>query len=769
MLFSRDYIEFDPAKKDKKWASRLISEFRAGAYNPLYPKAKAKENRDIIDSEQSMDKIKKMFADPKKMEDAGFEFIPISIIEKIKNILIGEKWKEEIKAYVDSQDPALVKLKKEDKNLLKNKKLIDNTVNRLKAKIGLPPENIGNDDFNGNYTDFEAMGFEQSEQMDIETFFETFYQLDTEIDLQKIINHVFYVNSVEDDTYDFCNDIFSTKSLAIQTFVNKLTGGITVKRLIPENVFRVKGSEKTNQKTDLAVGFYETVTVPEFLKRAGDDFDFNRDFIHLLQGLNNSPKQYTSITFEDGTKIGEGPNSVTYSTLMTYNVEIGYIEHKSIDCDQYKKFENKLGNTKVYEIDDTIKNKNYQLVSDFRERTYASWFLVVSNIEQYVYNSGLLYHQETEGQEDEIASFSIKYIQFDGKTLAEVAKPWIIIAQEAFTKFRFLLREAKKDGRQWNLESLIEVSKKFFTDDGGPAGLQSTIEMFENSANEIYSMPLDREGQPVPIQGGVNFAKPNELDSKFTSYKSIIEWGLIMIKNDIGINDLREGANPTTNDVYKLEKASLESSSNATMYMNTAFDYIYKNNALSVLSIAMDIIRFKDTLPYKYLLNILGEEGMKRMEALPKISLHRQDIYVSSFASYKDRIKVLQDTEMAFQKGAIDYATKVLIDNTNNHRKAQKLLVIKEQKAIKLKQKEVEQQQKNAMALEKMKTDNQILIINTKGQWEVKKAQVQTEGYVRSAQINAQARSEIQTKKGDDEKAKEIIQHQLEQQDAFNS
>ena len=68
---------------------------------------------------------------------------------------------------MDSQDPSLIRLKQEDKNLLKSKKLIDATTNDLKFKLGLPPTNIKNEDFNGNYDDFASMGFDEMDTMEI--------------------------------------------------------------------------------------------------------------------------------------------------------------------------------------------------------------------------------------------------------------------------------------------------------------------------------------------------------------------------------------------------------------------------------------------------------------------------------------------------------------------------------------------------------------------------------------------------------------------------
>jgi len=770
MLFSTDFIEFDPKKKDKNWMQRVITQFRMTSYKSLYDYNRARKNRSIVNSEQSMENIKKMFKNHDDLEKAGFEFLSIAVMEKIRNILTAEKMKAEIKAYVDAQDPSMSRLKKEDKNLLKNKKMIDSVVNDVQKSIGLPPKNISNEDFNGNYDDFEAMGFDQEEPMDIESFFEYFYQLDTEIDFQKVINHVFNVNAVQDYTHLFLEDAMAIKTLACQQYVSKTTGQITWRRIPAENIWVIKGGNSSNQKEDVAIGYYDTITVSEFIRRAGDDFNFVDQFMFIIQGVNYKGNRISGVQMSEDVILGEKGSEVTYSQLLTFKVEIGYIEFKSIDSDTYKAFQNKLGNTKLYEMrdDDTKGQNEYQKVSDFRERTYYSYFLATNNYDQYVYDGGLLYHQETEGQEDEYSASSIKYIQMQGKSIAEVALPWIEMAQEAFSKFRYLLRDAKKDGRSYNLESLMEVAKQF---SGGvtPASLQQTLSKFEESVNDIYSWPRDPDGSIITVQGGVNFERVNTHDTKFTSYKDIVSWAVEMIKNDIGINDMREGATPTTNDVYKLEQASLQQSSNATYYIDNMFDYIYRNSAISTLSVFQDIIRFKSSLPYKYFLNVIGEDGCKRIEALPKISPHRMDIYVSSYANSSDRIRVMQDTQVAFDKGFLSYQDKVLIDNTNDHRKAQKLLVIKQAKAAKELQKQEELKHNRLLEVENTKTENELKRIDRKGGWELKKAQAMADGYYRASQANADAKANSEATKIQAEKDKINLEYQEEQRAAMGA
>ena len=768
MPFYDYYVEFNPDKKNKSWMDKVITDFRQNAYKPLYSRTKAKENRAIMNSDYDLEKLKKMFKNPKKMEEDGFDFITIKVIEKLKNILTAEKLKAEIKAYVDAQDPSMDLLKKEDVNLLKNKSLIEKSVNSLKRQIGLPPEKIGNDDFNGNYNQFEQLGFDSEKENDVNTFMDIFYQLDLEADLQKIINHTFNVNQIEDYTTNFLEDILATKTIVAQHFVNKLTGQINIRRIAPEDVWVIKGERKTNQKGDIAVGYYESITVQEFLKRVGDNFDFMTEFLFLLNGYNSfNNGNITGIILpgDNNVVLGERHNPVDYNTFMNYKIQLGYIEFKSINAESYKHFVNKVGNDKVYPLLETDKgNKPYNKVEFFKERTYKCSYITTNSTTQYIFNEGLLYHQETEGNEDEISNFSIKYMQLEGKTVAEVASVWIDLIQEAFTKFRYLVRKSKADGVSYNMDSLKAIAKDFLGRNGDPTSLVEAWNLMEDSTNSLHAT-IVKEGQM--LQGEIDKPIKRDFDSKLSSFKMIIDWGADNIMKDLGITELRAGEGTKTNDVYKLQKQSLENSSNATYYMDNMFDYIYKNLGTSIIGVAYDIIKFKTSLPYIYLKNIIGEDGCERISKVSKIAAHRADIFVSSFANIQDRIRVLQDTAIAHQNGTIDYATKVIIDNINDHRKAQLYLVRKEQEAIKRKQEEQAQQQQNAMALQKQKTADEIAIINARGEWSVKSSQIQTQGFIEVARINAQSKENQQTQKAESVKEEYTLKDQLEQQKAF--
>ena len=176
MIFASELTELDPNKKTKEWMEKVVSLIRYQGGESILNAAKVRKGRAIMNSEQSMDNVKKMFNNSDELEKAGFEILKVCVMEQLKNILFGEKLRSEIKAYVDVADPTMERFKKEDRLLLQNKKLIEKNVNSLTKSIGMPPGKINNDDFNGNYTEFQQLGYDSNNPADIQTYFDIFYR-----------------------------------------------------------------------------------------------------------------------------------------------------------------------------------------------------------------------------------------------------------------------------------------------------------------------------------------------------------------------------------------------------------------------------------------------------------------------------------------------------------------------------------------------------------------------------------------------------------------
>lgn len=320
------------------------------------------------------------------------------------------------------------------------------------------------------------------------------------------------------------------------------------------------------------------------------------------------------------------------------------------------------------------------------------------------------------GSEDEYSSFSIKHRKVSGPTAAEVAKPWIEIAQESFTKFRWMVRKAKPKGRSYNYESLVQMAKHMIKTGDDKTKIQALINLFEEGINEIFTIPT-KNGQVVGGGNTGNHELPNGLDPTAITFQGIIDWAVGKIKDDLAISDIRDAYSQKQNDVYKLQEAADQSSRNATSYVGAMIDGIGRDEAKHALLTAQDIIEYRESKAYKYLLDLVGYGPVESLEGLQKVAMHRYATVVNNFSTFQQRQQIKKDTQDAFQQGQITYDVKLLVDSVDDFRKAAYILAFEKQRADKLKQQAEAQAQasqlQQAQALHGMKMEE----INADGNW----------------------------------------------------
>ena len=92
------------------------------------------------------------------------------------------------------------------------------------------------------------------------------------------------------------------------------------------------------------------------------------------------------------------------------------------------------------------------------------------------------------------------------------------------------------------------------------------------------------------------------IDTIAMSFQAITQWGENMVSQKIGMNSMRTGGNPPSRESNATENMIMESSFNTTGYMYRMIEYLKKHTAKTMLLYSQDIIRFKDSIPYKWLL-----------------------------------------------------------------------------------------------------------------------------------------------------------------------
>lgn len=752
MIFNRDHLEFNPNNKNKAWADRLISYYRQH-WAPVIDPTRYNHNMNIVLAKNNMNDVVKMFRDPKKL---GFRFIPIAVIEKLRNILFGERHKAGVSVEVRSVDPSAEKDERRDRNILKTRKDFEALMTYVNRSIGLPSYDLsqekaqGNNPFKGNMEAFDEMGLDPGNPQDVSYFFQTHYKLLYEMDSQEIINCL--INAAEVATYieDLNNDIMAVNTVCGRMLVNQVTGGFDYAYLQPDKTLTIPGS-RNNSKTAVCNGFEDDVTVGKFLQMAGDEFDANIHLTLLVNAVSYRTgrnivqiSEDNAIVYQKGTD--QRGEHLSWDDFSTLKVGVGYIEWKSYDAVAYKIGKDFAGNTRSFKIDlatELQEGSPYMKEVRHKEVTYKAHYLSISSNSQLLFGFGKLYHQAIDGMEDEYSNYSIFWKTRTGPSIAEVAEPWIEYVQELFYKQKWMVRKSKPKGRSYNYESLVKMAKHLIAEGNLQSKVTQVIRMFEEGINEIFTLP---EVNGEKVGGGVNPHQelPNGLDPTVIHFKGLIEWCYQMIAGDLGFNDLRTAESLPPNSGFKLQMNAMESSRNATEYINALLDDHFREMAKRMLLISHDVIRFKTSVPYKYLCDMVGQSVVDRLDDFlrSRKAPHRFGIFVVSLSTYNERQEIKQQAFAANQKGEIPFEVLMLINETLDYRKAAYILSYEKKRAERLKLEEQKMLHDQAMTLSEKQKADQIAVIEAEGKAKERLAHI--EGYYEVLVVEKENEGELE-------------------------
>jgi hypothetical protein len=762
----------DPAKKDKAWANTIITYLRQ-YMQYVVPLTQAEDGMKWLLGDYDMKFAQDMFLDPAK---SGVRFIPMAVLEKIRNVLISEIEDNGIHIELNAIDPTANDQKKRDRELLANKKNIEALLSSLNASIGNPPYSLKNDKnedgdkmFNGDVDSFDSMGLNSSSDEDLEYFFKAHYRLLVEILGEDAINYLMQFNEVHENLALWVDDVMSKKAIACRQYINQINGAPTAKYVAPETVQAIIGRRR-DFKDSPAIGYTQVVTVQEFLQMVGDEFDYEKDLQDLWMATTFTNRQeYTGVYLNSAFCCGtSGQNCCSFTDFMQFKVQIGYTEWKSNDTRTYVGTnKNKHGNPNIARrqsgYNKPQSNYGYKIINNIDEITYKSVYLVMSASSQKLYQFGKLAYQlrgDMGGMEDEYSNFSISVYKEIGKTVTELTKDYIIIIVKAFKKLENSINRAQPPGMLYNFESLVKIAKNFFPDKNRQTTVQDVINMFEQSANKIYTIP-EINGQPVGGGTQVNIPIDNGLSKSVIEFKNTVDWAFQMIYDQLGISPLRQAYSPAPRDVAKLQEQALAYSDKATGYMPRMIMKMLNNVAKRMLCNIQDIIKFKDKnkIPYDFLKRALGDKTVIDLEMLDDIPIHRFGIMIHSFNSFADQEEMKAFLIQAYQNKEISPEQYLLIKGIKNPKRAAWVLAYEKRRNERKLVEQQQMQQQNAMQMqaqaqqaqaqtEQMKGQMTLQNTNMQGEWAYKVKQLEVQGEVQKQQMKQDAKpQEIEVKK----------------------
>jgi hypothetical protein len=801
--------EVDPAKKDAKWMNDVLQLLRRD-WRQLIDKDRMAINKQIMFSQQDMEPIRKMFKDKQFKKETKFE--ALGILNRMVNTMIEEIMKNPPKLELKVNDATALSNVDADMRLLRYKGEHEKFTNAIASKIGMPPQVIGKDKFQSNIDEFTRMGLDANDPNDIDFYQQNnFPKLKATIAGQKIIDIIMKLNRFDEETLrSFLLDIWASLACCVQTYVDAVTGEIKYDRIYPEEAYGIWG-DKTDGTNDIAQGWLKNLTVMEWLGRVGNEFTFEKDWSKLLWALNycNNYK-YTGfirngINYDcfGNDSLMEHPdarfngadksNLLDYSLAYTYKVYVGYMEFDSVDATATYLMDKKTGELMPgrvkydysdvdYFLEQKKENTEYTKESFYNQQMYKSYFLPTSGTSQWIYNWGKVYYQKLEGAFDQFAKGTLMYYRYEGTPPAEIAKPYIDFANLTFYRMKWAVYHAKPQKEQYIMEELVELAKitqKQFAQKSKTAvpALSDIIEKLIQFKHENF---VDIRTYPK-IEGKTIATLPQQdagragLDPLVVALQAIEQWCEMQIAEKVGLNDTRLAAQQNDRTPFKQNQAATQSSYNSTGFMYRMIQHTKQHVGQMTLNYAQDIIKFEDTIPYNYLLKLIGETDMQNLKILKDFATQRYGLTIEDYSAQLERSKLIQLADMALNnadgKGGISLIEYNILIMTEDFKDGFRKLSLYKYKAEKKKNALDAQKQKIQNDHEEKMSQIEQQTEKMKGELAIQEKTITAQAAIQVASISAGSKEKIkdatiqndaakQQHKADD--TKEVLTHKAE-------
>lgn len=780
------YNNLDPAKKTPEWANGVITVMRRD-WRKLINVSRAWADRAIMFSVQELQDVKNSFDD----EDfkKSVKFLPLPILEPMINAIVEEITRNPPKAELRATDPTAVNERKEDIELLKNRKILENDRTELQSRVfgeGFPGYKVPYDKFSGNVEEFDKMGLQSDDDDDVNFYEQNLQRLKAEIAGQSVINSVFKNNRFDKTTTrKLVKDIFAFKAACVQSYVDEITGEIKNKYIDSQSAYGIFG-ETNDGKDDICRGWQDSITIMEWLQMVGSEFVFERDWRYLLWGINYcNIRKFTGfirngVPFDCCGNVGwmnemgmDGvleSNLIDWSQAYTYKVYCGYIEWRSPEASvTFLKNQNNPTFLDTIPYDYLLKKKQikegYEKESRYTMPWYKAFFIATTNVSQWIWNYGKVYHQSTYGSNDEYSNGTLCYYQEEGISATEVARTYLQTANFTFYRMLWVIYKAKPDAEEYVWEELLQLAgnvKRNFNQGGDNKTrdfkqvIGDLIKYMRQKHVRIRTYPRV-EGRAVQQIYPIERKNSGGLDPIALSMQAVTAWAEAQIAEKIGLNQMRLGQNPPSRESTKSEENAVNYSLSTTGYFYRMVQYIKEHLAVCTLNFAQDIIKFKSSLPYKWLLNQIGTEQFENLKVLDKFSTHRMSLFIDDYNTTIDKQDIKANASFALQNVEITYPQWFMVTQTDDPKRAAMLLghyKLQERKRLeKAEMDKVTAQGQVAKDTHDMKMEE----IDAEGSWRLKVEQEKSRSFILSTQIQAQNKVEVKQLQNSNEPVKAAV------------
>tara|TARA_R100000664_G_scaffold34245_1_gene55681 strand:- start:2240 stop:4651 length:2412 start_codon:yes stop_codon:yes gene_type:complete len=623
--------------------------------------------RSYAEGNQSVAKYKDLLDVEGDTSYMNIDWTPVSIVPKFVDVICGGMNNQEYEIKATAIDPISEKRRQTRKDHLYYNMMNRDFLNDMSQKSGV---------------DFTPKDYVPESQEDLDLFMRLNYKQEYEIALEQGIKFVLDTNNFEELRQRIIRDLVVVGQAALKTSISE-SNGIKIKYVNPTNLITSYSTSPDFSNIQHAGEVYR-VTIGELKEMAGDQFT-EEQYKEIAEKY--AKKEDNS--YNVGTP-NLGQSGLFSDDYDNFSIEILDAEFLCTHNMKYEKKENSYGGYSVNKRKDTYKapkKSKYKRedISSTYKVVYSGKYIVGSD---YIFDYKLM--ENMMRPNSNLTETKLSYIiyapnmhKMSFTSMVRRMMPFADQIQLAHLKMQQILAKARPKGAAFEVGSLENVSKG----DGGTFTPLELQEIYDQTGN-IYYRTLNDEGQPaasVPIQ-----ELENGIGRDVMNLVQVYNHNLQMIRDVTGVNEVREGAQPSSEALVGIQKMQLMASNNATRAINDGYLHMTKLLGECVSMRLQDLVKYDK--PLKGYVMALGKDVMEAFKVNKDVSNYDFGITLDVAPDEIEQQMIEQNIQISLAQKELRLEDAIIVRQIKNPKLANQMLIIRREKY----KKDLEQQASHA-------------------------------------------------------------------------
>ena len=667
--------------------------------------------------EQSVAKYKDELSVNGDLSYLNLDWKPVAVLSKFVDIVVNGMTDKgyEIKSF--ATDPYAVSQRTEHAKGIAEDAFSRDLIVQAQQNLGIDVSR----------TNIPSEQLPQSKE-ELELHMQLSYKQAIEIAEEELINNVFDYNKYEETKKRLAYDLVVLGISCVKTDFN-LANGVTVDYVDPANLV-YSYTEDPNFEDIYYVGEVKSVSLEELKKQFPYLTDSDLEEIQKYPGDSNYTRNYW----------GQDDN---YN-----NIQVLYFEYKTYQNQVFKIKQTDQGLLKAIEKQDDFNppvNDNFERVHRAIEVLYSGAKILGHEKMlkwQLAENMTRPYSDQTKVQ----MNYSISAPRmYKGRIESLVSKciGFADMIQLTHLKIQQVLARMVPDGVFVDVDGLSEVD----LGNGTNYNPQEALNMYFQTGSIVgRSKTIDGDINPgkVPIQE----LQTSNGQAKIGALVQTYQYYLQMIRDVTGLNEARDGSQPTKDALVGLQKLAAAASNTATKHILQSLMYLTVRTAENISLRAADMLSFP--LTKNALMNSISTFNTSTLEQMHNLNMHEFGVFLELEPEEEDKQMLQKNIQIALQSGGVDLEDIIDIEQISNIKLANQMLKIKRKQKQERDQAAAQaniqaQAQANAQANEQAalaEMQKQQALTETKLQLEQGKSQFEIQRMQTEAEIKKQLMAE---------------------------